>query len=43
VVQRAWEAISQATIDKLVGNVPQRMEKIAASGGEWIDKYNSKF
>lgn len=43
VVERAWGSISQVTIDKLVGNVPQRMEKIAAMGGEWIDKYNNKF
>ena len=43
VVRRGWQAIEQSTIDKLVENVPRRIEKIRDSAGEWIGAYQEEF
>jgi hypothetical protein len=41
-MQRAWDQISQATIDKLVDAVPQRMADIEQRGGAWLYAKKSK-
>ena len=38
-VLKAWDSISQETIDAIVEKVPGRLKKIAALKGEWIGKY----
>lgn len=35
-VQRAWESISQSTINKLVDSLTQRVEDIKEGEGEWL-------
>jgi hypothetical protein len=39
VIQKGWAAISQATIDKLVAGVPQRLQIIKELKGAWISSY----
>lgn len=41
-VQRAWNEIDQATIDKLVNAVPGRMAAIEQQQGEWLSAKRSK-
>jgi hypothetical protein len=41
-VKRAWDSIDQATIDKLVDAVPDRMAAIEEQGGEWLFRKRSK-
>lgn len=41
-MQRAWDQISQATIDRLIDAVPQRMADIEQRGGAWLYVKKSK-
>lgn len=35
-IQRAWDKISQGSIDKLVDSVPSRIKAVVQKGGEWL-------
>jgi hypothetical protein len=35
---KAWAAVKQSTINKLVGSVKQRLQDVAAKDGEWLRK-----
>lgn len=37
VIMKAWDKISQTTIDKIVVGVPSRIREIVALKGEWIE------
>jgi hypothetical protein len=41
-VMRAWASIDQATINKLVDDVPRRVARVVAEKGEWLFKKGTK-
>ena len=38
-IQAAWDAIDQATINRMVEDVPRRLKKIIEKEGKWISAY----
>jgi len=41
-IDKAWNGISQVTVDKIIANVPKRIKKIVGSDGNWISSYQDK-
>lgn len=41
-VKRAWDSISQSTINKLVADVPNRMARVVQQQGAWLYKKGGK-
>ena len=41
-VKRAWDSISQSTINKLVADVPNRMARVVQQQGAWLYKKGTK-
>lgn len=42
-IERAWEALPQSAIDKIIANVKWNVDKISENGGEWLQDYAALF